>query len=284
MRLGAIIYCGLVPTIILMDATVWGGGPTVAHDAAPSNGSICAAAMPMPFSDCTNVLAASTARSSEPRWTLTRTPVAYSGPSTVQGAGPAFQCALCNIECNECASGVVSGVPEGKIFTSAVIPENSSIFRLISSESEGDNARADSLASSRTLASRSVSAFWFASAARALALAISEFALANSASAFLLCTSSDDVLHSDCCSRMLEVRHCSNRNAMPAQAPIAVITPAASNPFQAIGYQYSAHANRAGSVGDRSETIWFWSTISIIALAPAALLSFAGIFLWRTRR
>jgi hypothetical protein len=71
---------------------------------------------------------------------------------------------------------------------------------------------------------------------------------------------------------------------MVAHAPMAVIAPATSSPFQAIGYQYSAEANSAGSIGDKSETIWFWSAILIITLSPVALVVFVGIFLWRTRR
>jgi hypothetical protein len=104
---------------------------------------------------------------------------------------------------------------------------------------------------------------WFANAARSSALAVSLLAWA-------VCSSSAEVRHSDWSSRMLDVRHWSSRNAMPAHAPMAVITPAANNPFQAIGYQYSAQASNAGSIGAESETIWFWSAIFLIALSPTA--------------
>jgi hypothetical protein len=58
------------------------------------------------------------------------------------------------------------------------------------------------------------------------------------------------------CSRIKDVRHCNKRNAIVAQAANAVANPAPSSPFQAIGYQYSAQASRAGFIGDdRSEPI-----------------------------
>ena len=87
-------------------------------------------------------------------------------------------------------------------------------------------------------------------------------------------TSSTEMRQSDSCSRTLAVRHWINRNPMLAIAPMTVIRPATNNPFQAIGYQYSTQLSVAGSIGDKSEPMWFWSTISdgVAKRVPASYL------------
>ncbi|MEA2875791.1 MAG: hypothetical protein QOF14_987 [Hyphomicrobiales bacterium] len=120
-----------------------------------------------------------------------------------------------------------------------------------------------------------------ASAILAWALAISACALPRSAFASAVCNSSADVLHSECCSRMAVVRHCSNRNAIVAQAPMAVMMPPTSTPFQEIGYQYSAQTSRAWAIGEGSEPVGFSIAMVVIIAAPIILLFYIVGAFWR---
>ena len=127
-------------------------------------------------------------------------------------------------------------------------------------------------------------AFLLASSDRALAFIISARAVSSAALAFRLSDSSTEVRQSDCSSRIVVDRHCNSRNAIVAQAPIAVMRPPPKTPFHAIGYQYSAHSNNEGSTATRLASFWFVSAMAIVILAPIALLVFFAVSLWRWRR
>jgi hypothetical protein len=173
-------YCGLLPTIMIICGSVWGGGgPTVAQSGRWSRDWYLPAAIPCSFKVATKRFAACSRVSAAPRIVLTSTPFTYVGPSTVHGPGPASQCAFCKIVCNTCAKGVVSGLP-GKIYMCATVPWSGSSLPLIARCSSSVSVLGASLASSCTLAKRSCSAILFASAARSYAEAISALALSAS--------------------------------------------------------------------------------------------------------
>ncbi len=249
-------------------------------------------------------------------------PAAIACPTRMLDSFPVTYCTIIPEKCPKAPGGIIRLLPAlypardnkftscsdnatvstvyAVISTTIVCISTLGKFSTIDSNCSLDNSLGALNLSRASLASRACA---FASAARALALAIA--ARATSASpasravslltvairssaaevsrfASAVCNSSAEVLHSDWVSRMFIVRHCSNRNTIEKHAPTAVIIPANSSPFQAIGYQYSAQASSWESIGD--DDILFFSTIVVVLLSPIFLIIFVVVFLWQTRR
>jgi hypothetical protein len=156
------------------------------------------------------------------------------------------------------------------------VPENGKTAALILATWDSSSFRGALNLSNASWAS---SARAFASAICTLALAISACATPSSALDLAVSASTTVVRQSDCASRIVVVRHCSNKNAIVAHAPTAVMIPPPKIPFQEIGYQYSAHSNNDGSTATRVY-LWFFSALAIVIAAPIAILAFFAVALW----
>jgi hypothetical protein len=137
------------------------------------------------------------------------------------------------------------------------VPENGKTAALILATWDSSSFRG---ALNFSKASWASSARAFASAICTLALAMSACATPSSALDLVVSASTTVVRQSDCASRIVVVRHCSNKNAIVAHAPTAVMIPPPKTPFQEIGYQYSAHSNNDGSTATRV-SLWFFMAI-----------------------
>jgi len=136
----------------------------------------------------------------------------------------------------------------------------------------------DARAFASAMAAREASASEESLAASLFKPAILSKASAASLFATSACNSRFEVRHSDWASRMPVALHCSRRNPIVAQAPIAVITPAINRPFQETGYQYSAQPKSDWEIGEGAEPTWFSMAIACIVATPAAPAGFTIVF------